>query len=54
MKTTLKLIKIGNSNGLIIPRAYCEHINIEAGEDIIIQDDKGKYGNFISFWKKGE
>ena len=42
-----------NSNGSVyFPKWIWEWINIAEGEQITYQDDKGKNGKFISFWKK--
>ena len=44
-----------NSNGSVyLPKWIWEWINVADGEQIIYQDDKGKNGHFISFWKKEE
>jgi antitoxin component of MazEF toxin-antitoxin module len=54
METKIKLKKIGNSQAIFIPKLFCEHINIQIGDEIIIKDDNGKRGKFISFWKVGD
>jgi len=42
-------------NGVaFFPKWVWEWLEVEHGEEIEFQDDKGKHGNFISFWKKGE
>ena len=52
MKSEIELKKIGGSTVIILPRVYLEHIDAEVGDIIFIQDDEGKRGRFISFWKK--
>jgi len=43
------------SNGTaFFPKYVWEWINVEEGEEIVFQDDEGKHGKFISFWKKGK
>lgn len=54
MKTELKIINVGGNRGIIIPKLYSEHIGIEIGDKIEIQDDEGKHGKYLSFWKKGD
>lgn len=54
METKIKLQKIGGSLAFIIPKVYCEHINTGDNMDIVISDEKGKYGKFIAIWNKGQ
>ena len=54
MKTTRKLIDVGGSQGIILPLFICEHLGIKVGEEVELQDEKGKHGNYISLWKKKE
>ena len=49
-----KRIKIVENNGVLRLPIYedmAEHLGIKAGDEIIAQDDEGKHGRFISFWK---
>ncbi len=46
-----KLIDIGGSQGFILPLDLCKYLDINVGDDIVIQDDKGKHGRFISILK---
>lgn len=41
-----------NNGTLFFPQWVWEWINVTEGEEVIFQDDKGKHGRFISFWKK--
>ena len=52
MEYEKKIIEIGGSQGIILPLDLCKYLGLELGSEIIIQDDKGKHGNFISLWKK--
>ncbi len=54
METKIKLQKYGGSLALIIPKVYCEHIGINDDMDMVISDEKGKHGNFIAIWNKGQ
>ena len=53
MQYKKKVIEIGGSQGLILPLDLCKYLEIEIGDIIIIQDDIGKKGKFISL-RKGE
>ena len=52
MEYEKKLIEIGGSQGLILPIDLCKYLGLEIGSEIVIQDDGGKKGKFISLWKK--
>ena len=54
MQYEKKLIEVGGSQGLILPLDLCKYLGLEVGSEIVIQDDKGKKGRFISLWKKVE
>ena len=54
MKYETKIIKIGGSKAVILPTTFLKHINGKEGSEIIIQDDEGNHGNFISIWNKDE
>ena len=51
MQYKKKVIDVGGSQGVILPLDLCKYIGIAVGDEIIIQDDKGKHGKFISLWK---
>lgn len=46
------IAKRQQNNILQIREFLWEWINVKEGEEVTIQDDKGKHGRFISFWKK--
>ena len=52
MKWNKKLFDFGGSVGIIVPSELLKHMELTAGDDIVIQDDEGKLGKFVSFWKK--
>jgi len=37
---------------MLIPPDLLKYMNLKAGDTIVIQDDNGKHGKFVSFWKK--
>lgn len=51
MESKLKLQKYGGSLAFIIPKLYCEHLGINEDSYIIVKDDEGKHGKFLSMWK---
>lgn len=52
MQYEKKVVEIGGSQGVILPLDLLIYLGIKVGDTIIIQDDKGKHGDFISLWKK--
>jgi len=52
MEYTKKLIDVGGSLGLILPLDLCNYLGLKKGDEIVISDDKGKHGLFISIWAK--
>lgn len=52
MEYKRKIIDVGNSSGMILPKDLCDYLQLEKGSDIIIADDYGKHGKFISIWNK--
>ncbi len=52
MKIETKIIPIGGSYGLVLPKLIREHLEVGDGTNIIIMDDEGKHGKFIAIWKK--
>jgi len=49
-----KLRDIGGSIMLIIPKDLCTYLNLNVEDEVIIREDKGKHGKFISFWKENQ
>jgi len=52
MELTKKLGDSGGSTIVVIPAIMCKYLNITQGDEIVIKDDKGKHGPFLSMWKK--
>lgn len=52
MQYEKKLTIIGGSQGVLLPTDLCKYLELEIGDELIIQDDIGKKGKFISMWKK--
>ncbi len=44
------VLDINGVKYLPLGKAQAEWIEAEKGSEIIIKDDKGKYGNFLSVW----
>jgi len=43
---------IGGSTMVIIPADLCKYLDLKAEDTVVIQDDEGKKGKFVSLWKK--
>ena len=52
MQWKKKIIRIGNSKGIYIPSELLEYLGIDEGDELILQDDVGKHGKFVSFWSE--
>jgi antitoxin component of MazEF toxin-antitoxin module len=52
MEYERKINDVGNSLGVILPADICKYLNLEKGTKIVIADDVGKHGRFISIWNK--
>ena len=35
---------------IIIPAELAQYVGLKEGDSIVMQDDKGKHGKFVSFW----
>jgi len=51
-KTNVK--KYGGTNYIRVPPHLVQYLNFEDGDELNIQDDKGKHGKFISVWKENQ
>ena len=51
MKFERKISKWGGSTGLSLPLDLLKFLNLNVGDDVIIQDEHGKYGPYITIWK---
>ena len=54
MQYTKKMTKVGGSLFILIPNDMLKYLNLNEGDKIIIQDDIGNHGRFVSMWKKEE
>ena len=52
MKFERQLTEVGGSTMLVIPVDLCKYLDLNPRDKVIVQDDEGKHGKFISFWKK--
>jgi len=52
MQYKKKLIIQGNSLHILIPKDLADYLKLSEGSEVILQDDEGKHGRFVSFWKK--
>ena len=52
MQFERQLTEVGGSTMLVIPADLCKYLDLKPRDEVIVQDDKGKKGLFISFWKK--
>ena len=47
-----KVIKIGKSTGITIPKEILEELNLKAGDQVVVEVDKKQGGAFIRTTKK--
>jgi len=52
MQFERKISEIGGSIQFIVPADLGRYLGLKIGDTVIIQDDEGKHGKFVSFWKK--
>jgi antitoxin component of MazEF toxin-antitoxin module len=52
VKFERKVFSQGDSLAITLPKEICQYLKVEAGSQIVIMDDNGKKGKFISIWKK--
>ncbi len=52
MEFERQLTEVGGSTMLVIPPDLCRYLDLNPKDVITIQDDDGKHGKFVSFWKK--
>ena len=53
MKFERKVLEIGGSIAIIIPRDMAEYLDLKINTDVILQDEENKKGQkYASFWKK--
>ncbi len=49
-----KIVKQGGSLTIILPRDICNYLKLDDGTEIRIAVQEGKFGKFISFWRKDQ
>ncbi len=55
MRFERKVRKSGTeSTMLIIPKDLVKHLDLDFDDDVIIENETGKHGNYISVWKKNQ
>lgn len=54
MQYEKKVIEIGGSQGIILPLDLLNYLGVRVGDTLVVQDDEGKHGKFVSFWKKDD
>lgn len=54
MQFERQLTEIGGSIMLVIPADLAKFLELKPRDTVIINEDHGKHGDFISFWKKKE
>jgi len=52
MKWEKKIFKCGNSYAILIPYELVKYLELKENDEVTMQDDEGKNGKFVSFWKK--
>ena len=52
MEITKSLGRANESTILLIPSTMCQYLDIKPGDKIVLKDDEGKHGKFLSLWKK--
>jgi len=52
MEFERKLLKLGDSTGLVLPPDLIKYMELKVEDIIVIKDDIGKHGKFVAFWKK--
>lgn len=53
----VKARKVGNSMTMTLPEQHVNRLNIEEGDQMTIQAEKGEHGKYASIWnqtKQGE
>jgi len=50
MEWKKKIFKSGTSLAVLIPAELAQYVGLHEGDSIVMQDDKGKHGKFVSFW----
>jgi len=49
-----KITKSGGSKSILIPKDIAKYLDLDFGTEILMMDEKGKHGKYISFWRKDQ
>ena len=52
MQFERKITEVGGSLMLILPPDLCKFLGLNASDVMVVQDEEGKKGKFLSAWKK--
>jgi len=52
MQYERQLKEIGGSIMIVLPADLCKYLELRPEDTLVIQDEKGKHGPFVSLWKK--
>jgi len=53
MQFERKITEVGGSLMLLIPVDLAKFLDLNAGDIMLMQDEHGKKGDYLSAWKKG-
>lgn len=47
------IVKLSDSSrGITLPPDLLSYLELDAGDTIVLRDEKGRHGPYVSFWKK--
>lgn len=52
MEFERQIVSVGGSVGITLPPDLLKFLKLNAKDIVIIQDENGKHGNYITIWKK--
>ena len=53
MQFERKITEVGGSLMLLVPADLAKFLELKAGDMMVVQDEEGKKGKYLSAWKKG-
>jgi len=53
MEFERQLTEIGGSTMLVLPADLCKYLKLNPRDTVMIKEEKGKHGEYMSIWKKG-